>query len=99
LDGVIYFSRKNLSPTRPVRRPALASGEAEDVAAAHGSAFGLGPSLRIRFAASDAALEGACKRVQRFAGAAVRAGNSWRIETAGGNWPLELPQPVTSPLR
>jgi hypothetical protein len=40
------------------------------VAAAHGSAFGLGPSLRIRFAASGALLEEACKRVQRFAGGA-----------------------------
>ena len=32
-----------------------------------GSAFGLGPNFRISYATSDAALEEACKRVQRFA--------------------------------
>ena len=41
--------------------------EAEGVAAVHGSAFGLGPNFRISYATSDAALEEACKRVQRFA--------------------------------
>ena len=39
----------------------------EGVAAVHGSAFGLGPNIRISYATSDAALEEACKRVQRFA--------------------------------
>ncbi len=42
--------------------------EAEGVAAVHGTAFGLGPNFRISYATSDAALEEACKRVQRFAG-------------------------------
>jgi aspartate aminotransferase len=41
--------------------------EQEGVAAVHGSAFGLGPNFRISYATSDAALEEACKRVQRFA--------------------------------
>jgi aspartate aminotransferase len=41
--------------------------EAEGVAAVHGSAFGLGPNFRISYATSDALLEEACKRVQRFA--------------------------------
>ena len=42
--------------------------EEEGVAAVHGSAFGLGPNFRISYATSDAVLEEACKRVQRFAG-------------------------------
>jgi aspartate aminotransferase len=42
--------------------------EEEGVAAVHGSAFGLGPNFRISYATSDALLEEACKRVQRFAG-------------------------------
>ena len=41
--------------------------QAEGVAAVHGSAFGLGPNFRISYATSDALLEEACKRVQRFA--------------------------------
>jgi aspartate aminotransferase len=40
----------------------------EGVAAVHGSAFGLGPNFRISYATSDAVLEEACKRVQRFCG-------------------------------
>ncbi len=43
--------------------------EAEGVAAVHGSAFGLGPNLRISYATSNAALEDACRRIQRFCGA------------------------------
>jgi aspartate aminotransferase len=39
---------------------------AEAVAAVHGSAFGLGPNLRISYATSDANLEEAGKRIQRF---------------------------------
>ncbi|UGX86577.1 pyridoxal phosphate-dependent aminotransferase [Phyllobacterium meliloti] len=38
----------------------------EAVAAVHGSAFGLGPNLRISYATSDAKLEEAGKRIQRF---------------------------------
>jgi aspartate aminotransferase len=52
----------------PLWRPALTGREAEGVAAVHGSAFGLGPNFRISYAASDALLAEACKRVQRFAG-------------------------------
>ncbi|ACL56948.1 pyridoxal phosphate-dependent aminotransferase [Methylobacterium nodulans] len=42
--------------------------ETEGVAAVHGSAFGLGPNLRISYATSNAALEEACTRIQRFCG-------------------------------
>ncbi len=40
--------------------------EAECVAVVQGTAFGLGPAFRISYAASNAALEDACSRVQRF---------------------------------
>ncbi|MFZ1680355.1 MAG: pyridoxal phosphate-dependent aminotransferase [Rhizobiaceae bacterium] len=40
--------------------------EEEGVAAVHGTAFGLGPNFRISYATSDAALEEACTRIQRF---------------------------------
>jgi len=40
--------------------------EAEAVAVVHGSAFGLGPNFRISYAASEASLEEAGKRIQRF---------------------------------
>ena len=43
--------------------------ETEGVAAVHGSAFGLGPNLRISYATSTAVLEDACHRIQRFCGA------------------------------
>ena len=43
--------------------------ETEGVAVVHGSAFGLGPNFRISYATSEALLEEACKRIQRFAGA------------------------------
>jgi aspartate aminotransferase len=42
--------------------------DAEGVAAVHGSAFGLGPNLRISYATSNALLEDACQRIQRFCG-------------------------------
>ena len=42
--------------------------EAEGVAVVHGSAFGLGPNFRISYATSDALLEEACTRIQRFCG-------------------------------
>jgi aspartate aminotransferase len=38
----------------------------EGVAAVHGSAFGLGPNFRISYATSNALLEEACGRIQRF---------------------------------
>ena len=43
--------------------------EAEGVAVVHGSAFGLGPNFRISYATSEAQLEEACKRIQRFCAA------------------------------
>jgi hypothetical protein len=69
--GLFLFIAKVYPPMRPLRSPALAGltgREAEGVAAVHGSAFGLGPNFRISYATSDALLEEACKRVQRFAG-------------------------------
>ena len=42
--------------------------EAEGVAVVHGSAFGLGPNFRISYATSDAMLEEAGMRIQRFCG-------------------------------
>ncbi len=43
--------------------------EAEGVAVVHGSAFGLGPNFRVSYATSDALLEEACGRIQRFCAA------------------------------
>ncbi len=40
--------------------------EAEGVAIVHGEAFGLGPCFRVSYAASNAELEDACARIQRF---------------------------------
>ncbi|MCL4713501.1 MAG: pyridoxal phosphate-dependent aminotransferase [Hyphomonadaceae bacterium] len=42
--------------------------EAEGVAVVHGTAFGLGPAFRISYATSNAELEDACTRIQRFCG-------------------------------
>ncbi|MVA23791.1 pyridoxal phosphate-dependent aminotransferase [Agrobacterium vitis] len=43
--------------------------ETEGVAVVHGTAFGLGPNFRISYATSEALLEEACKRIQRFCAA------------------------------
>ena len=43
--------------------------EAEGVAVVHGTAFGLGPAFRISYATSNAELEEACSRIQRFCAA------------------------------
>ncbi len=40
----------------------------EGVAVVHGAAFGLSPFFRISYATSNAALEDACRRIQRFCG-------------------------------
>ena len=40
--------------------------ESEGVAVVHGSAFGLGPNFRVSYATSNAVLEEACKKIQRF---------------------------------
>ncbi|MFZ5670173.1 MAG: pyridoxal phosphate-dependent aminotransferase [Pseudomonadota bacterium] len=42
--------------------------EAEGVAVVHGAAFGLSPFFRISYATSEAVLEDACARIQRFCG-------------------------------
>lgn len=42
--------------------------EAEGVAVVHGAAFGASPCFRISYATSDALLEDACTRIQRFCG-------------------------------
>ena len=43
--------------------------ETESVAVVFGAAFGLSPFFRISYATSNAALEEACTRIQRFCGA------------------------------
>ena len=43
--------------------------ESEGVAVVHGAAFGASPCFRISYATSDALLEDACARIQRFCGA------------------------------
>lgn len=42
--------------------------ESEGVAVVHGAAFGLSPFFRISYATSNALLEDACRRIQRFCG-------------------------------
>jgi aspartate aminotransferase len=42
--------------------------ETEGVAAVHGAAFGLSPFFRVSYATSNAKLEEACRRIQRFCG-------------------------------
>ena len=45
--------------------------EAEGVAVVHGSAFGTGPNFRVSYAASNALLEDACRKIQTFCGSLV----------------------------
>ena len=45
--------------------------QAEGCAAVHGAAFGLSPFLRISYATSNAVLEDACQRIQRFCASLV----------------------------
>jgi len=42
--------------------------QTEGVAAVHGAAFGLSPFFRVSYATSNALLEEACRRIQRFCG-------------------------------
>ena len=59
-------------PDRPARhltlREAFATALLEDtgVAVVHGAAFGLSPFFRISYATSNAVLEDACARIQKF---------------------------------
>ncbi|MNR40781.1 Aspartate aminotransferase [compost metagenome] len=48
---------------------ALALLDEADVAVVHGSAFGLGPYIRIAYALDDRALQQACNSISRFASA------------------------------
>jgi aspartate aminotransferase len=43
--------------------------QSEGVAVVHGTAFGMGPNFRISYATSEAQLEDACQRIQRFCAA------------------------------
>ena len=45
--------------------------ESEGVAVVHGAAFGLSPFFRISYATSNAILEDACSRIQKFCGSLV----------------------------
>jgi aspartate aminotransferase len=45
--------------------------DAEGVAVVHGAAFGLSPFFRVSYAASNAAIEEACLRIQRFCASLV----------------------------
>ena len=45
--------------------------ETEGCAAVHGGAFGLSPFMRISYATSNAVLEDACQRIQRFCASLV----------------------------
>ncbi|HEY8065039.1 MAG TPA: pyridoxal phosphate-dependent aminotransferase [Methylosinus sp.] len=45
--------------------------EAEGVAVVQGSAFGTGPNFRVSYAASNATLEDACSKIQRFCASLV----------------------------
>jgi aspartate aminotransferase len=47
---------------------ALALLDEEGVAVVHGAAFAMSPYFRISYAASNAELEEACSRIQRFCG-------------------------------
>jgi aspartate aminotransferase len=70
----VYASIRNLiGKTAPSGR-AISSDEdfvtellqSEGVAAVHGAAFGLSPYFRVSYATSNALLEEACRRIQRF---------------------------------
>jgi aspartate aminotransferase len=45
--------------------------EQEGVAVVHGTAFGQGPNFRVSYAASNAVLENACRKIQRFCASLV----------------------------
>jgi aspartate aminotransferase len=45
--------------------------DTQGVAVVHGSAFGVGPNFRVSYAASNALLEDACRKIQAFCGSLV----------------------------
>jgi aspartate aminotransferase len=75
-DGAFYVFasiRKLIGKHTPAGRPISSDEifvnellEAEGVAIVHGAAFGLSPFFRVSYAASNACLEEACRRIQRF---------------------------------
>jgi aspartate aminotransferase len=72
----VYPSIRKLIGTHTPQGKTIATDEdfanelldAEGVAVVHGGAFGLSPFFRISYATSDAVLEDACGRIQRFCG-------------------------------
>jgi aspartate aminotransferase len=72
----VYPSIRKLIGTRTPKGTRIGTDEdfanelldAEGVAVVHGAAFGLSPFFRISYATSDAVLEDACGRIQRFCG-------------------------------
>ena len=72
----VYPSIRQLIGTRTPGGKVIESDEefaielidAEGVAVVHGAAFGLSPHFRISYATSNALLEDACARIQRFCG-------------------------------
>jgi aspartate aminotransferase len=77
-EGAFYVYpsvRKLIGKTAPSGKPIATDEdfarellESEGVAVVHGAAFGLSPFLRISYATSNALLEEACRRIQRFCG-------------------------------
>jgi aspartate aminotransferase len=75
-EGAFYVYpsiRKLIGRKTPAGKPIETDGdfaaellEAEGVAVVHGAAFGLSPFFRISYATSNALLEEACRRIQRF---------------------------------
>jgi aspartate aminotransferase len=75
-EGAFYVYpsiKKLIGKTTPAGKVIATDGEfaaelleAEGVAVVHGAAFGLSPFFRVSYATSNAALEEACKRIQRF---------------------------------
>ena len=70
----VYPSIRKLIGTRSTSGKTIASDEdfvlellaSEGVAVVHGAAFGMSPFFRVSYAAADAVLEDACRRIQRF---------------------------------
>ncbi|HXL99018.1 MAG TPA: pyridoxal phosphate-dependent aminotransferase [Rhizomicrobium sp.] len=77
-EGAFYVYpsvRKLIGKTAPSGKPIATDEdfarellESEGVAVVHGAAFGLSPFFRISYATSNALLEEACRRIQRFCG-------------------------------
>jgi aspartate aminotransferase len=66
ISGCICRTSPRGTPIKDDETFATALLEEEGVAVVFGSAFGLSPNFRVSYATSDAVLEEACKRIQRF---------------------------------